>query len=235
MFRRALTSRIGKRVAFGRNVKIYPNVVIEDGVHIGDNTVIYPGAYIGKAPGGNLTRKPNPHGVDVYVGPNCQIGPGSIIYQNVNLKWNVLIGDNVSVRENVHIGENTILGRNTTVNYDTTIGSNVRIMDGSHITGNSVVEDDVFISCLVATTNDNNMNTEVYDDVFQRGPIFRKGCRVGGGATILPNVVIGEKAVIGAGSVVTKSIPGHVVALGSPARIKEVLLPINELFECKDE
>ena len=65
---------------------------------------------------------------------------------------NTLLGDNCSIREDCKIGNYCIISRNVSVNYNTSIGSRTKIMDNTHITGNAVIEEDVFISVLVATT-----------------------------------------------------------------------------------
>jgi acetyltransferase-like isoleucine patch superfamily enzyme len=111
-----------------------------------------------------------------------------------------------------------------TINYNTTIGSRVKIMDNTHLTGNMTIEDDVFVSTLVSTTNDNSMGREAALKVppelrSRHGPIIRRHATIGQGACILPGIEIGENAMIGANSVVTGSIPARVLALGVPARI----------------
>lgn len=93
-------------------------------------------------------------------------------------------------------------------------------MDNTHITGNMVIEDHVFISTLVATTNDNAMGKGgIYDEEREKGPYIKQGATIGAAANILPGVVIGNDAVIGAGSVVTKDVPERKVVMGIPARI----------------
>ena len=67
-----------------------------------------------------------------------------------------LIGDGASIREQCRIGDNCIVSRLVTINYNAKIGNRTKIMDNTHITGNMEIGDDVFIS-VVATTNDNNI------------------------------------------------------------------------------
>ena len=92
-------------------------------------------------------------------------------------------------------------------------------MDNTHITGNAVIEEDVFISVLVATTNDNTMGREEYDEDCTRGPYIKRNTTIGAAANILPNVVVGENCIVGAGAVVTKDIPDNKVVMGVPAKI----------------
>ena len=98
-------------------------------------------------------------------------------------------------------------------------------MDLSHITGNMAIGDDVFVSTMVGTTNDNAIGAEGYDEAAIQGPTLENGCAVGVGASLLPRVRVGEGALVGAGSVLTKSVPAHMLAIGAPARPVRSLRP----------
>ena len=79
------------------------------------------------------------------------------------------------------------------------------------------------------TTNDNFMGRTEKRLELLRGPVIRRGARIGGGAVLCPGVEIGEEAFVGAGAVVTKDVPARVVVVGSPARVlREV--PDDELL-----
>ena len=108
-----------------------------------------------------------------------------------------------------------------TINYNTEIGNRVKIMDNTHITGNMKIEDDVFIAMLVTSANDNAMGREAAEGVDWRakGPIVRRFATVGQGTCMLAGVEIGENAIVGANSVVTKDVPCRKVAMGVPARV----------------
>jgi acetyltransferase-like isoleucine patch superfamily enzyme len=111
-----------------------------------------------------------------------------------------------------------VLSHLISVQHDVTIGSRVRISSLTHITGGFVIEDDVVIGAGVATVDDNYMewphNTELCPS------IIRCGCKIGSGTTILGGLEIGRNTLIGAGSVVTRTIPENVVAFGNPAYIQ---------------
>lgn len=212
---------IEEDVEIGKNVIIHPGCVIAQGVVIGDNVEISPNAYIGKEPKnpGSLTRELK-FKTKTFIGKNCLIGPGAVIYCDVNLGNNCLIGDNASIRETVNIGEYSVIGRNVTVNYNTTIGKRVKIMDLTVITGNCKIGDNVFISCLVATTNDKRFGKGEEFDVSQmHGPVIEDNVIIGAGANILHGTILGNGCVVAAGSIVTKNIPGNVLVMGSPAKI----------------
>jgi len=226
------TSAVGKDVeirefaivregaVIGDRVIIHPFVVIESGAVIGDDVEIFPGSYIGKVPKGPaLARKPE-YEPWVKIGPGCTIGPNAVIYYEVEIGQNNLIGDGASVREKCKIGSNCILSRYVTVNYASTIGNNTKIMDSTHITGKCRVGDNVFISLLVGSTNDNAIGKLGYEEDRVVGPTIEDGAAIGVGALLMPGVVIHQNAVVGANSVVTKDVPAGAVVMGSPATVK---------------
>ncbi len=207
-------------VRIGDNVTIHPFVVIESGVEIGDNVEVFPGTYIGKVPkGAALARQPE-YKPKVSIGANCSLGPNAVIYYDVEIGENTLIGDGASVREQCRIGSNCILSRYVTVNYASTIGNNTKIMDSTHITGKCHVGDNVFISLLVGSTNDNAIGKLGYEEDRVVGPTIKDGAAIGVGALLMPAVTINENAVVGANAVVTKDVPAGAVVMGSPAVVR---------------
>jgi acetyltransferase-like isoleucine patch superfamily enzyme len=206
-------------VYIGNNVVIHAHVVIESGVTIEDGVEIFPGTYIGKRPkGAGATVRNIEYDEKVIIKENCSIGPNAVIYYDVSIGKNTLIGDGASIREKVSIGDFCIIGRGTTIHYNTVIGNRTKIMDLTHITGNCNIGDDVFISVCVATTNDNSIGKLGYDKDRVIGPKISNGACIGAGANILPGVSIGEGAIIAASSVVTKNVPPYMLVAGFPAR-----------------
>lgn len=213
-------SIIHDRVVLGNNVIIHPHVVIESGAVIDENVEIFPGAYIGKRPKGvgAIARRPE-YEEKVIIKENCSIGPNSVIYYDVCIGKNTLVGDNASIREKVRIGEFCLISRGVTINYNTCIGDRTKILDLTHITGNCEIGNDVFISTLVATTNDNAIGKVGYDKEHIIGPKIGNGVAIGASANILPGVCIGEEAIVAASAVVTKDVPACTLVMGIPARI----------------
>lgn len=212
-------SIVRRGVRIGKDVVIHPHVVIESMVTIGDGVEVFPGAYIGKEPkgAGALARQPV-FERRVLIGANSSIGPGVIIYYDVEIGEHTLIGDGASVREQCRVGSRSVIGRHVTLNYLVEVGNHTKIMDHSWLAGNMRVGDNVFISGGVLTTNDNAMGREGYLTEKMIGPTIGDNVLIGVGALLLPGVIIGDGAVIGAGAVVTKDVEAGTVVMGVPAR-----------------
>lgn len=206
-------------VTINDNVIIHPNVVIYPGVTIGSGSEIFPGAFLGKEPkgAGATARKPD-FNKKIIIGSNCSIGPNSVIYYDVVIGNNTLLGDGASIREKCQIGSYCIISRYVTINYATTIGDRTKIMDGTHITGKAQIGDDVFISVLVGTTNDNIVRAGYEEDRIL-GPTIENHVVVGVGASFLPAVRIGAGATVAAGAVVTRNVETNTLVAGMPARL----------------
>lgn len=237
-------AKIGKNVQIGENVVIEDNVIIEDDVKIGHNVIIREGTIIGKgsvifdntvlgkrpfkakASAVTETKKLPP----LQVGKFVTIGANCVIYRGAFLEDFTFVGDLASIREDVKIGGGTIIGRGTVVENKTTIGKWVKIETNAYITAISTIEDYCFIAPMVTFTNDAFMGRTEERFKHFKGPTLKKGARVGANATILPGITIGEDAVVGAGSVVTKDVPPRVIVVGVPAKyLKDV--PKEQLLE----
>lgn len=115
------------------------------------------------------------------------------------------------------IGENCNICSHVLIENDVKIGNSVTIKSGVQVWDGIEIEDDVFIGSNVAFTNDMYPKSRNKNWVLQRTKVCR-GASIGANATILPGLTIGENALIGAGSVVTKNIPPHTIWVGNPAK-----------------
>jgi acetyltransferase-like isoleucine patch superfamily enzyme len=151
----------------------------------------------------------------VIIGDNALIRSGTVIYSNVKIGNGFKTGHNALVRENSELGDNVLIGTNSVVDGNCKIGNNVSVQTDAYITAYTIIEDNVFIGPRVVTTNDKYM----YYGAKLIGPTIKKGARIGANSTLLPGVIIGEGAVIGSGSVVTKDVPAGATVVGNPARV----------------
>lgn len=225
--------KISDKAIIAATAIIYDNVEIEDDVIIHDYVVIYPGTIVkkgteifdhcvlGKLPTtpGSTSRKLKETYSKLIVGEHCVLCPGVALYTGTEIGHHNLLGDFCSIREECKVGNNCIISRNVSVNYNTIIGNNTKIMDNTHITGNMKIGNNVFISVLVATTNDNTMGREAYNEDHVTGAVIEDYVTIGAAANILPNVSIGRNAIVGASALVTKDVPENKVVMGVPAKV----------------
>ena len=124
------------------------------------------------------------------------------------------------------IGDETKIGAFVEIQKNVTVGKRCKISSHTFVCEGVTIEDNVFIGHGVmfindsyprATAPDGNLQTET--DWKVERTIIKKGASVGSGATILSKVIVGENAIVGAGSVVTKDVPPNSIVAGSPARV----------------
>jgi len=210
---------IGDGCVLDENVVVYEDTILHENVRV------MAGAVLGRPPVATAAAtRPLRAGLPpLEIGAGCVIGSNAVLYRGSRLAEEVLIGDSVSMREQCEIGPRSLLGRSVTVNYNTTIGANCKVMDLSHLTGNMVIEDGVFVSAHVSSANDNKMWEGQYAEDEIRGPVLRRGCSIGLGAVLLPKIKVGEGAIVGAGSVVTRNVKAGTLVIGAPARLVRTL------------
>ena len=118
---------------------------------------------------------------------------------------------------NAKIGENCNICANVLIENEVLIGNNVTVKSGVQIWDGVTLEDNVFVGPNVTFTNDLYPRSKNPDWKLEK-TVVKKGASIGANSTILCGVTIGENAMIGAGSVVTKDVPDGEVWFGSPAR-----------------
>jgi acetyltransferase-like isoleucine patch superfamily enzyme len=133
------------------------------------------------------------------------------------------------------IGDETKIGAFVEIQKNVTVGKRCKISSHSFICEGVVIEDNVFIGHGVmfindsyprATTADGNLQTEADWSVEQT--VIKKGASIGSGATILSRTSVGENAIVGAGSVVTKDVPPNAIVAGNPAKVLRYIDNIME-------
>ena len=211
---------IGTNCKIGNRVIIHNNVTLYPGTEIGDDTEIFDNVVIGREPKstGNLVHKLESNFEPVKIGNNCCIGAGVVIYASCKIGNNVLIGDNASLREHNILKDKCLLARGSTTNHHVTIGQNSKVMDLTHLTARTIIEDNVFVGANVTTVNDNAMRLKGNEVGSSVSMHFCKGCRVGSSATILPGICIGKNALVAAGSIVTKDVRDGATVMGVSAK-----------------
>lgn len=143
-----------------------------------------------------------------YVDEGAEIGEGTKIWHFCHVMGGAKIGKNCSLGQNVNVGGKAI------------IGDGVKIQNNVSVYDNVVIEDDVFCGPSCVFTNVINPRAFVERKHEYKQTIIKKGASIGANATIVCGVTVGEYALIGAGSVVTKDVPAYALVYGSPARVR---------------
>jgi UDP-2-acetamido-3-amino-2,3-dideoxy-glucuronate N-acetyltransferase len=146
------------------------------------------------------------------VSAQAQIGEGTRIWHYAQ------------IREGVVIGQNCIIGKNVYVDFGVRIGDNVKIQNNALVYHGLTIEDGVFIGPQACLTNDRfpraiapDGNLKGADDWVVSPTLVRHGASIGASATVLSGLTIGQFAMVGAGAVVTHSVPDYGLVMGVPA------------------
>jgi len=164
----------------------------------------------------------NPH---VCIAPDVKLGRDVKLSKFINL-YGCEVGDETKIGAFVEIQKNAVVGKRCKISSHTFICEGVTIEDNVFI-GHSVT----FIndSYPRATTAEGGLQTEA--DWKVERTLVRKGASIGSGSSILSNITIGENAIIGAGSVVTKDVPANTIVAGNPARVLRQIEEVLEITE----
>lgn len=212
-------SYVGKNTRIGSGSQIGRNVVIYADTLIGRDTVIFDNSVLGRPPLHPRSVRSFPTDLQpLVIGDRCIVGVGAVIYRGSTIGDETMVADGASIRELVVVGTRVLIARLVTINSQTVIGNDVSIMDNSHITGDCLIEDEVFVGTGVATTNGPAKTNPSKSEATFGGPKIRRGANIGSNCTLLPGIEIGSGAIVGAGAVVTKDVEPMNRVMGVPAR-----------------
>ncbi len=155
---------------------------------------------------------------------NVRIHPTAEVHETAEIGPGTSIWNQCQVRENVRIGSGCILGKDVYIDFGVQIGNNVKIQNGALVYHGVTIEDGVFVGPGAIFTNDKrpraiNPDGSLQSDAdWEVGEIHvGYGAAVGAGAVVLPGVSIGRFAMVAAGAVVTRRVPDHALVIGNPA------------------
>jgi acetyltransferase-like isoleucine patch superfamily enzyme len=190
-------------------------------VSVGPGAVVDESVVLGYRP-----ARPKP--VPLVIGAGARIRSGTIVYGGSVIGANFQTGHNVVIREDTYVGHDVSVWSNSVIDYGCVIGDRVKVHSNCYVAQFTELEDDVFLAPGVTIANDlypgNRDSAEA-----MAGPLIRAGAQIGVNVTILPFVTIGEGAIVGAGSVVTRDVPPGVVAHGNPARPARMVSELGDI------
>ena len=140
-----------------------------------------------------------------HVSGGASIGPGTTVWQFV------------AVLDGAVIGADCNLSAHTLVEGGAVLGDRVTLKSGVYIWEGVTLEDDVFCGPNATFTNDRSPRSKQPFNLERT--VVKRGASIGAGAVVLPGLTIGERAMIGAGAVVTRDVPDGAIVVGNPARI----------------
>ena len=154
---------------------------------------------------------------------------------------NVKLGENVKLSKFINlygceVGDGTKIGAFVEIQKNSTIGKNCKVSSHTFVCEGVTIEDHVFIGHGVTFINDSYPRAATAEGRLQteadwrvEKTLVKKGASIGSGCTILASVTIGENALVGAGSVVTKDVPANTIVAGNPARVLRSLEQTTEV------
>ena len=143
-----------------------------------------------------------------------------VIADDVQIGEGTRVGNFVFIRDSTIIGKDCLIGSYVDIEGDVRVGDCVSLQSGCYLTRGVIIEDNVFFGPRTVTLNDKHMCYGRPGMRFVRqAPRVLRAARIGGCSVLCPGITIGENAVVGAGSVVTRDVPDRTIVQGNPAKV----------------
>lgn len=153
------------------------------------------------------------------LGSDSVVRTGTIVYDDVVAGSGLQTGHHALIRERTVLGDDVLVGTQAVIDGNTDVGSNVSMQTGVYVPTNTTIGDRVFLGPNATLLND---PYPIRTDAELVGPTLGDDVSIGANATILPGVEIGQGAFVAAGAVVTEDVPPETLAVGAPARHRDL-------------
>ena len=164
--------------------------------------------------------------MSIRIHPTADVSPQAIIGDGTSI-WH-----QAQIRERARLGENCIIGKGVYIDFEVSLGDNVKVQNYVSIYHGVKIEDGVFVGPHVCFTNDlrpraikPDGSLKAADDWILSRTLIGRGAALGANATIVCGTTIGPWAMVGSGSVVTRTVPAYGLVFGNPARLHGFVCP----------
>lgn len=205
--------------------EIAATALIHPGVELADDAVIEDFCVIGATPRGR-----SPGASPTVIGPGAMIRSHTVIYAGNRIGANFQTGNKVNIREDNDIGDDVSIGTLTVVEHHVVIARGARIHSQAFVPEYCRIGEEAWIGPNVVLTNARYPASPGAKHQLA-GVVLERRCRIGANSTVLPGVVVGAGALVGAGSVVTSDVPPGMVVAGNPARPRRPVADIGEYHD----
>lgn len=215
------TAIIGDRVVLGRNVSIGAYTIIDGDTQIGDDSVIGSHCHIGYA------NSPQ-HAAKLTIGHRAIIRSHSVLYAGSEFGDDLTTGHRVTIREQTFAKNGLQVGTLSDIQGHCSIGHYCKFHSNVHIGHKSVIDDFVWIFPYVVLTNDPHPPSE-----YLVGSTIRKFAVIATMSVIMPGVMVGEGALVGAQTLVRENVPDNMICVGNPGQVVGKTSSIRLRDSCK--
>lgn len=187
--------------------RIYPNVQLGENVEVGDFVIL------GAPPRGKAEGE-----LATVIGDGAIIRSHSVIYAGNVIGRGFQTGHHTMIREENRIGDDVSVGTGSVVEHHVEIANHVRIHSQAFVPEYSNLEEGCWVGPNVVLTNAPHPLCPKAKECL-KGPTLKRGAKIGANSTLLPYLIVGEDALVGAGSVVVENVPDRAVVAGNPAKV----------------
>lgn len=192
--------------------QISPLAVVHAGVELGDDAAVDPFVVLGYRSDGGADE------LILRIGKAAIIRSHTVIYAGTTIGERFSTGHGALIRESNVIGDHVSIGSHSVIEHHVRLANNVRVHTGAFIPEYSILDEGAWVGPHVVFTNAVYPLAPDAKRTLQ-GPHLMARSKIGANATLLPGVVIGTDALVGAGSVVVHDVPDGMIVAGNPARV----------------
>jgi acetyltransferase-like isoleucine patch superfamily enzyme len=202
---------------YPNDAMVHRTAVVSSWVTLGSGCIVHPFAVVGRIPSRSRALARQPAAAEyLEIGSRTEIGCHAVVFADVDIGADCLIGDFSLIREGAVIGSRCVIGCHASISYDSEISDDCRFQNGTVFHGSC--GPGCFFGVGVICSSDRRVELGNYAHNGSDPPIIGSRVMVGSGANLVAGIKIGDNSLIGAGAVVTKDVDAGAVMLGPAAK-----------------